>query len=211
MSTSANAYGLAVTDEGFSNIAFNTYGACAVGHAQNINFNTGVTGIGFNGAYGVRGIADNGGAGLYGEGHDLAPGLEAYGESIGGYVNGGDRGLLVDCYRETKPCIELRGTALIRRADSQVALPPTTGAYQRGDLLADASGSWVCVASGTPGTWRKLAGSKTAGALHHLDPVRVLRQRRVRRRAGHRHLADGVGRIRARHRDGCRARRRPPP
>lgn len=33
---------------------------------------------------------------------------------------------------------------------------------------------WLCTVGGTPGTWRKLAGTKTAGALHVLPaPVRV--------------------------------------
>jgi len=53
--------------------------------------------------------------------------------------------------------------------------PPTrSDAHIRGEIDIDANGDvWVCVASGTPGTWRKVAGSTTAGAFHALTPVRV--------------------------------------
>jgi hypothetical protein len=38
-----------------------------------------------------------------------------------------------------------------------------------GEMACDASGDlWVCVAAGNPGSWRKLAGAATAGALHVL-------------------------------------------
>lgn len=52
--------------------------------------------------------------------------------------------------------------------------PPATGTYATGDVFCDAGGSmWVCVAGGTPGSFRKLAGPATAGALHAIDPARV--------------------------------------
>lgn len=48
-------------------------------------------------------------------------------------------------------------------------------AHEPGDLVEDASGAlWLCVAAGTPGAWRKIAGPSTAGAFHVLPaPVRV--------------------------------------
>ena len=52
--------------------------------------------------------------------------------------------------------------------------PPTIGTYATGDVFCDAAGSlWVCVAGGAPGSFRKLAGPATAGALHAIDPARV--------------------------------------
>jgi hypothetical protein len=50
-----------------------------------------------------------------------------------------------------------------------------TVAHNGGDLVEDSVGNlWLCVSSGTPGQWRKLAGPATAGALHILAaPVRV--------------------------------------
>jgi len=48
-------------------------------------------------------------------------------------------------------------------------------AHTRGDLVEDSAGDlWLCVTSGTPGSWRKLGGPATAGAFHVLNaPVRV--------------------------------------
>ena len=47
-------------------------------------------------------------------------------------------------------------------------------AHRRGSLRSDANGYlWFCTSSGTPGTWRTLAGPRSAGAVHAIDPVRV--------------------------------------
>jgi hypothetical protein len=49
-------------------------------------------------------------------------------------------------------------------------------AHERGEVVASTNGGelWWCVASGTPGEWRKLSGTSTAGAFHLLpSPVRV--------------------------------------
>ncbi len=49
-----------------------------------------------------------------------------------------------------------------------------TYAHRRGAVRSDASGNlWFCTNSGTPGTWRKLAGPQSAGAVHAVDPARV--------------------------------------
>jgi hypothetical protein len=50
-----------------------------------------------------------------------------------------------------------------------------TDAHARGEILEDGNGDlWLCVTSGTPGTWRKLGGPSTSGQLHLLAaPVRV--------------------------------------
>ena len=50
------------------------------------------------------------------------------------------------------------------------AAPARTDHHVAGDQVEDANGDlWLCVGTGTPGTWRKLAGPATAGALHVLD------------------------------------------
>jgi hypothetical protein len=52
--------------------------------------------------------------------------------------------------------------------------PPIVGAWLKGDLVEDEHGNlFVCVASGTPGQWRKLAGPETAGSFHAISPQRV--------------------------------------
>jgi hypothetical protein len=43
-----------------------------------------------------------------------------------------------------------------------------------GEVLRDSNGDvWVCVESGAPGTWRKLAGPASAGSFHAVEPSRV--------------------------------------
>ena len=49
-----------------------------------------------------------------------------------------------------------------------------TDAHNSGEIDIDSTGNlWFCVASGTPGTWRKLSGGGTAGAFHAISPARV--------------------------------------
>lgn len=53
---------------------------------------------------------------------------------------------------------------------------PTNDTYEhaRGEMRVDSSGIlWYCVVSGTPGTWRRLASSTSAGAVHAIDPKRT--------------------------------------
>lgn len=58
--------------------------------------------------------------------------------------------------------------------DAVFTSAPTSGTWTRGALLPDTSGNlWLCVTSGSPGTWKKLAGPSTAGAFHALNPGRV--------------------------------------
>lgn len=68
-----------------------------------------------------------------------------------------------------------RGTRANLSLYSNGAAPAArTTAYVKGDIIEDATGnSWICVADGTPGTWRKLAGPATAGAFHAITPTRV--------------------------------------
>lgn len=54
--------------------------------------------------------------------------------------------------------------------------PPTASAlaHLAGEVYVDTNNElWFCVAEGTPGTWRKLAGPGTAGALHPVTPFRA--------------------------------------
>ncbi len=59
--------------------------------------------------------------------------------------------------------------------------PPTADTYyhNHSELVADDGGNlWHCVTQGTPGTWRRLSGALTAGALVPLTPVRVYDSRK---------------------------------
>jgi hypothetical protein len=66
-----------------------------------------------------------------------------------------------------------------------VAAPDSGVAHSAGQFQVDESGDlWVCVASGTPGTFRKLAGTATAGAFHALTATRVYDSRSPQPRRG---------------------------
>ena len=52
--------------------------------------------------------------------------------------------------------------------------PPTSGSYSLIDIVGDHAGNlYANVASGTPGTFRKIIGPGTAGAFHAISPVRA--------------------------------------
>ncbi|MEZ5143181.1 MAG: hypothetical protein R2726_11785 [Acidimicrobiales bacterium] len=53
--------------------------------------------------------------------------------------------------------------------------PSGTAAHDKGEIAFDLNRDlWLCTAAGTPGTWTKLAGPATAGALHVLGtPTRI--------------------------------------
>jgi len=50
---------------------------------------------------------------------------------------------------------------VLRRAIQSSSGPPTTGTWERGDLMLNVSPSaggnvgWMCIAGGTPGTWKR--------------------------------------------------------
>jgi hypothetical protein len=95
---------------------------------------------------GVYGLSSNGGAGVVG-----------YGASAG------TAGVLA---RGSRANIEMfpAGGAPSTRTD----------AHKLGDLVTDTAGDlWCCVAAGSPGSWRKLAGPMSAGAFHAIAPRRV--------------------------------------
>lgn len=75
-----------------------------------------------------------------------------------------------------------------------VAAPDSGVAHEPGQFQVDEAGDlWFCVASGTPGTFRKLAGSATAGAFHALTATRVYDSRSPQPRRGR--LSTGANRL----------------
>ena len=63
-------------------------------------------------------------------------------------------------------------------ATKRVAPPSRTTTHVRGMVDLDASYDlWLCVADGSPGTWRKISGPGTAGAFHAVTPGRVFDSR----------------------------------
>lgn len=68
------------------------------------------------------------------------------------------------------------GLAPVFLNPSLTAGSPAAGTHQAGELYVDLGGNlFYCVTGGTPGSWRKLAGSATTGTSHLLPaPVRVV-------------------------------------
>ena len=55
-----------------------------------------------------------------------------------------------------------------------------TDAHTKGELICDENGdTWICVAAGTPGTWRKISGTAAAGSFHAITPIRVYDSRQA--------------------------------
>lgn len=66
------------------------------------------------------------------------------------------------------------GVAEVRLRPCGAAPITLTNAHQVGELYEDETGVlWTCVAAGTPGTWREIAGPASAGAFHAIAPQRV--------------------------------------
>ncbi|MFW2333598.1 hypothetical protein [Ilumatobacter sp.] len=66
------------------------------------------------------------------------------------------------------------GRSALYMPPSGSAPPNDTYQHARGEMRVDTSGTlWYCAVSGTPGTWRRLAGSASAGAVHAIDPKRT--------------------------------------
>jgi hypothetical protein len=66
------------------------------------------------------------------------------------------------------------GVAEVRLRPGGAAPITLTNAHQVGELYEDETGTlWICIAAGSPGTWRELAGPTSSGAFHAIAPQRV--------------------------------------
>ena len=122
------------------------------------------TGSSGRGVYGLN--AGSVGTGVYGEHNNTS----TSGTGVRGVSNFGV-GVLAS---GTTFDLQAAGSGRVLLSANGVANPPA-GASTVGTIAKDSAGNlWACVASGTPGTWRKLAGPTTAGSLHLLaTPKRV--------------------------------------
>ncbi len=146
-------YGFAVVDNTPAP-GYESFAPAVVGHARGTAFFCGVRG--------------------FGEG----PQLGVYGESVTnvGVLAASGSGTALVAESETGGALELESPRYHLLLKGTATAPVlTTTAHTSGEILRDAGGSlWLCVASGSPGTWRKLGGATTAGSLHLLPaPVRV--------------------------------------
>ncbi len=93
----------------------------------------------------------------------------------------------------------LVGEAAALRFTTGAVVPPpqrsdlhAAGEIEGSDGASDIMRFWACVESGTPGTWRELAGPGTAGSLHVIEPTRVYDSRKAQPNPGP--LASGQNR-----------------
>lgn len=136
-----------------------------------------VKGSSTTGGYGVLGTSNNVGVGGTSPNGIGVNAVTTTGTALRANTSGGT-GIWVSSDAPDRPALRVRG----RQASIYLEPYPERSAplsdliaHGVGELLQDAQGNlWSCIASGTPGTWRKVSGPATAGALHVLDaPVRV--------------------------------------
>jgi hypothetical protein len=100
---------------------------------------------------------------------DAIMGVSGSSASAAGVVGTSSAGFGVTGVSTTGYDLYGSGNGRIGMKAHTVSGAPTSGSYDKGDIIRDDSGNmFVCVAAGSPGSWRKLAGSGTAGQLHLL-------------------------------------------
>ena len=112
------------------------------------DFGIGLDGVGGTGVRGTGSMIPGVGQGVTGNGY--------YGVTGGGAVG-----------------VFASGSIAALQLTTLNSVSPPMRAGGRGQLDVDESGAlWYCVATGSPGPWRKLSGVGTAGSFHAIDPVR---------------------------------------
>ena len=156
---------------GLSNTASTSNGV--LGHT-NTNGGTGVIGHSEHsgGMYGVQGVS-NGYAGVSGESKGFGPGV--VGTGWNSYGVQGVAPKAAGLRGSGRYGVDLDGAYATLRLGTSGGGPTTrTVEGRQGDIYLDETlDLWLCVATGTPGTWRRLGGLNTAGAFTAITPTRV--------------------------------------
>ena len=165
VATAGNTFGVDATansEDGAGVRAVNTLGPGVVASGARQGLIGAATSTS-TGTIGVQGLAQ--GVGVQGEG---STGLVGVGTNTGLDAVGSVVGVRA-------AASSVNGTAMYLAAQVGHLAPAARAAtYTRGQVEMDENGNlWLCTATGTPGTWRKLAGPATAGAFHALTPGRV--------------------------------------
>ena len=72
--------------------------------------------------------------------------------------------------------VSAQGTTAALALSSQTKVPPPqrTDAHSAGEIEVDGDGTlWVCVEVGSPGTWRSIGATTSAGSLYAITPTRA--------------------------------------
>jgi len=176
--TTSGVYGDSLSGpgvEGLSDSAAGVRGASASG--------PGVVAVSSSGV-GVQATSSSGtglvASGVTGATATGTTGLIATGSSGSGVAATGTIGASVSGARYALSTTGADKAALFLSASNYAAtalkLPPPdrTDVHFAGEIDFDANNElWLCTSGGTPGTWRKIAGTSTAGAFHPVLPARV--------------------------------------
>jgi len=168
---SAALYGFGVTDNNASSL--HGQSPALFGHAKQTNFQVGVYGQGENQANGVYGEANGNGKGILG----LSQGGPAGQFQTNSPTEPAVRLFAFPNLNSPSTVgIEINATNLLYLKPGGRAAPPMDNiAGEVGQVRWTVDGAmWACVTAGSPGTWRRIAGTATAGQLTVLPaPVRV--------------------------------------
>ncbi len=111
------------------------------------------------------------GVGVVGTGQNGTAGLGAGTDPVttAGVTGFGASGLAGIGFYGVRLFGELAAVWLAPTTTTKDPPPARTDAHRRGEIDVDDNGDlWYCTADGTPGTWRKMSGPLTGGALHFL-------------------------------------------
>jgi len=135
--------------------------------------------IGINSTGTTNGLVATGAVGVSATG--TTHGVFAIGE-VGALGSGDDVGVVGVGAGSSAVGVSASGSraALRLTPSTPTATPPAMriDAHLAGEIDIDSAANvWLCVASGSPGQWRKIAGPATAGAFHAFNPTRVFDSR----------------------------------
>jgi hypothetical protein len=153
-------YGIGVTDNGLSSLPGNATNSAVLGHCRATAgnaFSKAVTGYASGPGIGVLGFTD-----------------DANGIAV--YALAQSAGTALYCASTAGVAASFDGDqAAISIATSKAPPQSSSLSHVGGHVIGDSNKDvWLCVANGTPGTFRKLGGPATAGQLHLLpSTVRV--------------------------------------
>ncbi len=172
----STVYGLGCYETGLGTLNADLGRPAVLGHATGTAFTKGVAGhntsTGGSGVYGLDGGSDPFSTAVKGKSTNGTGGWFE-GSSIGLYGSGGE-GVLGFSANGVGMATSGAQGAIILRTFGVGAPPARATPFQMRTLETDSDGNvWYCYETGTPGKWRKIAGSATAGAFHPITPTRV--------------------------------------
>lgn len=179
LNTSVGVYGAALTGwsspgrnppNGVYGFSANAGGYGVIGHNDQ-QAGSGVFGRSDAGV-GVTGSSSNG-IGVYGVTNKLdGPGVLGIGGFAGVLGFSGDYSVASQLSNKANLYLQPNNN-LLDSVSPKTRPSQRVDTHRQGELENVDGDLWWCVAGGTPGTWRKLAGPTSSGAFHAISPVRA--------------------------------------